>query len=102
MEAWKELTACIFSPQRSQKLTSAALVVSALIAFAQGLPIVHNVQERSTALSKSLYNNASSSSNGENTVQSYTHTGASCGMPSAIVCLTHIAVYIEEERSLEC
>ena len=63
------MSTCIFSLRHSRKLTFAALVLCTVSAFAQALPIVQGMQERSAALAKDVYNDSSSSSTGECTMK---------------------------------
>lgn len=65
LETWKELSACTTSSHQSLRWSSVLLVLYALLAYTQALPLVHTAQKRSATPFEGVYNCNSSSSIGK-------------------------------------
>ena len=65
---WKELSAYNSPSHHSRKWSAFILLFPTLLSFAQALPLVHPVQERSPSPFKGTYNYSSSLSLGKSTV----------------------------------
>ena len=71
LETWKELSACTSSSHHSLRWKSVLLVLYALLAYTQALPLVHTAQKRSATPFEGVYNCNSSSSIGKCTHRSF-------------------------------